>query len=151
MIEIFFLFFYLFKWIVMENRINRISLPQMCNMRLYIFIIATYAFLQSSPNKKKAKICYKDGEKWEYLRQCVSDKSFNYVYNPFKEKKMGGSSKRKNKSYYANASKKARYAGQGRMLTENMRGFLLTCNNRWKVYEKAKKTIRQPIISNVKQ
>ncbi|XP_023345775.1 THUMP domain-containing protein 1 [Eurytemora carolleeae] len=45
---------------------------------------------------------------------------------------MGGSSKRKNKSYYANASKKARYAGQGRMLAENMRGFLLTCNNREK-------------------
>jgi len=41
---------------------------------------------------------------------------------------------KRNKSYYANASKKARYAGpgQGRSLCPQMRGFLVTCNNREK-------------------
>jgi len=45
---------------------------------------------------------------------------------------MAGQQKRKNKSYYANAAKKARVAGSGRALAENMRGFLITCNNREK-------------------
>ena len=40
---------------------------------------------------------------------------------------MTGPAKRKNKNFYRNASKKAKYR---RCLTENMTGFLMTCNNR---------------------
>jgi len=42
---------------------------------------------------------------------------------------MTGPAKRKNKNFYRNASKKAKYR---RCLTENMTGFLMTCNNREK-------------------
>jgi hypothetical protein len=37
--------------------------------------------------------------------------------------------KKRKKQYYANAAKKAKFGG-GRKLCENMRGFLITVNNR---------------------
>ena len=47
---------------------------------------------------------------------------------------------KRKKSFYVNAAKKARNAaGHGRALVENMKGFLITCNNRWEfevVYNK---------------
>jgi hypothetical protein len=38
--------------------------------------------------------------------------------------------KKRKKQFYANAAKKGKYGG-GRKLSENMRGFLITVNNRF--------------------
>ena len=50
----------------------------------------------------------------------------------FQTGKMSGQGGKRKKSYYVNASKKGKFAGQGRVLAEDMKGFLITCNNRCK-------------------
>ena len=60
-----------------------------------------------------------------YLFIFLKDDSY---FSKFSEPRMPGQKRKKN--YYANAAKKARAHGQGRVLASDMKGFLLTCNNR---------------------